>query len=42
LIAHGTAVKIYREEFKPAQKGQIGITLNGKTCFFALKSSRQH
>ncbi|KAG9532836.1 putative beta-glucosidase, partial [Aureobasidium melanogenum] len=29
LIAHGAAVKIYREEFKPSQKGQIGITLNG-------------
>lgn len=29
LIAHGAAVKIYREEFKPIQKGQIGITLNG-------------
>jgi beta-glucosidase len=30
LIAHGAAVKIYREEFKQTQKGQIGITLNGK------------
>ncbi|GAB7353250.1 hypothetical protein MBLNU459_g3760t1 [Dothideomycetes sp. NU459] len=29
LIAHGAAVKIYREEFKPSQGGQIGITLNG-------------
>jgi beta-glucosidase len=29
LIAHGAAVKIYREEFKPTQKGVIGITLNG-------------
>jgi beta-glucosidase len=29
LIAHGTAVKIYREEFKPKNGGQIGITLNG-------------
>jgi beta-glucosidase len=30
LIAHGAAVKIYREEFKSTQRGQIGITLNGK------------
>jgi beta-glucosidase len=30
LIAHGAAVKIYREEFKSTQGGQIGITLNGK------------
>lgn len=30
LIAHGTAVKIYREEFKPRDMGEIGITLNGK------------
>ncbi|KAG8914766.1 Beta-glucosidase 1B [Tulasnella sp. 408] len=29
LISHAHAVKIYREEFKPFQKGQIGITLNG-------------
>ncbi|TVY41039.1 Beta-glucosidase 1B [Lachnellula occidentalis] len=29
LIAHGKAVKIYREEFKPKNGGQIGITLNG-------------
>ncbi|KAJ5908365.1 hypothetical protein N7495_001047 [Penicillium taxi] len=29
LVAHGAAVKIYREEFKPQQKGSIGITLNG-------------
>ncbi|KAI1094373.1 glycoside hydrolase family 1 protein [Rostrohypoxylon terebratum] len=29
LLAHGRAVKVYREEFKPADKGQIGITLNG-------------
>jgi len=31
LIAHGTAVKSYREDFKPAQGGEIGITLNGKS-----------
>lgn len=30
LVAHGAAVKIYREEFKPKQGGEIGITLNGK------------
>ncbi|KAJ5608798.1 hypothetical protein N7528_009365 [Penicillium herquei] len=29
LIAHGAAVKIYREEFKPSFGGEIGITLNG-------------
>lgn len=29
LLAHGRAVKVYREEFKPTDKGQIGITLNG-------------
>lgn len=36
LLAHGTAVKIYREEFKPTNGGQIGITLNGTldpSCF---------
>lgn len=29
ILSHAHAVKIYREEFKPAQQGQIGITLNG-------------
>ncbi|KAI1082362.1 beta-glucosidase [Whalleya microplaca] len=29
LVAHGRAVKVYREEFKPTDKGHIGITLNG-------------
>lgn len=29
LLAHGRAVKVYRDEFKAADKGQIGITLNG-------------
>ncbi|KAF8169515.1 beta-glucosidase [Pholiota molesta] len=29
IYAHANAVKMYREEFKPTQKGQIGITLNG-------------
>jgi hypothetical protein len=30
LIAHGAAVKAYREDFKAKDGGQIGITLNGK------------
>lgn len=30
LIAHGAAVKAYREDFKPKDGGQIAITLNGK------------
>ena len=29
ILAHAHAVKMYREQFKPTQKGQIGITLNG-------------
>ncbi|KAK7747110.1 hypothetical protein SLS62_009165 [Diatrype stigma] len=29
LLAHGRAVKVYRDEFKEKDKGQIGITLNG-------------
>jgi len=29
ILAHANAVKVYREDFKPHQKGQIGITLNG-------------
>lgn len=29
LIAHASAVKVYREEFKAQDGGQIGITLNG-------------
>ena len=28
LLAHGKAVKVYREKFQPTQKGQIGITNN--------------
>lgn len=34
LLAHGAAVKIYREEFKEKDKGQIGITLNGPYAAF--------
>lgn len=29
ILAHAHAVKIYRDEFKPSQHGEIGITLNG-------------
>ncbi|KAG7290320.1 hypothetical protein NEMBOFW57_000320 [Staphylotrichum longicolle] len=29
LVAHGKAVKAYRDDFKPTQGGEIGITLNG-------------
>ncbi|MCJ1253642.1 hypothetical protein MMC24_001454 [Lignoscripta atroalba] len=29
LVAHGSAVKVYREEFKAKDGGEIGITLNG-------------
>ncbi|KAI7228135.1 glycoside hydrolase family 1 protein [Hortaea werneckii] len=29
LVSHGAAVRVYREEFKPKDGGQIGITLNG-------------
>lgn len=33
LLAHGTAVKIYREEFKEKAGGEIGITLNGDAVY---------
>lgn len=36
LVAHGTAVKIYRDEFKAQDGGEIGITLNGELCFSIL------
>ncbi|KAJ7157223.1 beta-glucosidase 1B [Mycena filopes] len=29
ILSHARAVKLYREQFKTAQGGQIGITLNG-------------
>lgn len=29
ILSHAHAVKVYRDEFKPTQGGQIGITLNG-------------
>ncbi|KAF9232851.1 glycoside hydrolase family 1 protein [Melanogaster broomeanus] len=29
ILSHAYAVKLYREEYKPTQKGQIGVTLNG-------------
>lgn len=29
IISHASAVKLYRDEFKAKQGGQIGITLNG-------------
>lgn len=33
LVAHGRAVKVYREEFKPTNGGQIAIVLNGDATF---------
>lgn len=29
IVSHAYAAKLYREEFKQSQGGQIGITLNG-------------
>lgn len=29
LVSHGHVVKLYRDHFKPTQKGQIGMTLHG-------------
>jgi beta-glucosidase len=29
ILSHAYAIKLYREEFKAVQGGQIGITLNG-------------
>ena len=33
LVAHGRAVKVYRDEFKARDGGQIGITLNGDAVY---------
>ncbi len=33
LLAHGRAVKAYREDFKPTQGREIGITLNGDATY---------
>ena len=29
ILAHAHAAKLYINEYKPRQKGEIGITLNG-------------
>lgn len=29
ILSHALAVQLYRNEFKPSQRGVIGITLNG-------------
>lgn len=39
LLAHAAAVKIYREEFKPKDGGEIGITLNGMPSTFLPRPS---
>lgn len=41
LIAHAHAVKIYRDEFKSRDGGEIGITLNGE-CLHRLHKKGQH
>ncbi|MCJ1248709.1 hypothetical protein MMC30_005928 [Trapelia coarctata] len=33
LVAHGSAVNVYREEFKSRDGGEIGITLNGDWAY---------
>src|SRR5690606_29717344 len=33
LVAHGRAVKAYRDDFKPVNGGEIGITLNGDATY---------
>jgi beta-glucosidase len=38
LLAHGAAVKAYRDDFKKQDGGQIGITLNGKRLHVAFVS----
>ena len=42
LLAHGAAVKAYRDEFKKQDGGQIGITLNGKRSHVLLIFSVPH
>lgn len=39
LIAHGSAVKVYREEFKARDGGEIGMTLNGRLSIPTLLDS---
>jgi len=39
LIAHGSAVKVYREEFKARDEGEIRITLNGRPSIPMLLDS---
>lgn len=46
LVAHGTAVKIYRDEFKAQDGGEIGITLNGglssqSLCFIPTNNAKK-
>ena len=36
LVAHGSAVKVYREEFKAKDGGEIGVTLNGEFISFCF------
>ena len=38
LVAHGSAVNVYREEFKAKDGGEIGITLNGESLFLFFSS----
>lgn len=38
LIAHGTAVKVYRDEFQEKDGGKIAITLNGTSVMSWLAS----
>jgi beta-glucosidase len=33
LVAHGRAVKVFRDEFKPTEGGEIGIVLNGDATY---------
>lgn len=40
LLAHAHAVDVYRTQYQPTQKGQIGITLNGNwTGILAIVTS---